>query len=95
MEIGRFEIWLTGLKSAWEKRDPQAAMRLFGDDIEYWESPFEGPIYDRLTIQKLWHGVPKSHKNIKVQTTILVVQGSLRIAQWKAAFTRVESGKKA
>ena len=32
--------WLDELKRAWEQHDIDAAVALFSDDVEYWESPF-------------------------------------------------------
>jgi hypothetical protein len=95
MEQKRFESWLKKLRSAWENRSPEAAADLFAGDVKFWETPFDSPIRDKAAIKRVWLEVPRFHKNIKVQTKILVVQGPLCIVQWKAAFTRVGSGKKA
>lgn len=59
--------WLDELKRAWEQHDIDAAVALFSDDVEYWESPFERVIPEKL--HDLWqdvHGCVSTHVDCEV-----------------------------
>lgn len=94
MTSPEFASWLERYGQAWIKRDPEAAVQLFGADARYYETPFDAPFVGRTDIWKYWQHVPESQESISFQATPLAIVNGTCIAHWQAKFTRVPGGRR-
>jgi hypothetical protein len=88
MHESDIEKWLKDLKSAWEGCDVDAALRLFADKVEYWESPWHLVAPEELN--DLWQSI-RIDRQTKVSTKVVFSSGSNHAIVWKATW-RDESG---
>ena len=88
------DAWLRRYGAAWTERDPDEAAALFAPGAEYWETPFDPPFVGREAIREYWSNVPRSQVDITFESTTLAVVGAAAIAHWRAAFTRVATGRR-
>lgn len=95
MKRETFQLWLNKLKDAWVSLDPDAAADLCTEDVMYYEDPLQPPHSGRDAVRKIWADVPTSQKDVKITTTILMMQDNQAIARWHATFMRVPSNAKA
>jgi len=91
MEGEQFNRWLQAYGRAWEKKDPQAAGRLFTTEATYQENPFDSPLEGRQAIVAYWTDVPKSQEQIQFNFEIFAVTEDTGIAHWWAEFDRSET----
>lgn len=89
----QFTDWLSKLKNAWEKRDPNAAPELCADKFIWHETPFEKPITTKKKLLEEWQSVLR-HKDISMTYEVISLEKDFGIAHWTASFTRIPSGKK-
>jgi len=86
-----FVKWLTAYGQAWERRDPEAAARLFTEDAQYYETPFDEPFVGQSAIRDYWADVPRLQTDITFRYELLSVNGDVGIARWQASFRRIKS----
>ena len=95
MTTKQFDKWLHDLKLAWETTDPQAAVNLCAEKVEWHEVPFGQPYTTRQEVLDEWQDLSTQQKDIQVTYEIITVSDSFGIAHWNAKFTRLPSGEKA
>ncbi len=62
-----FREILRTYKEAWEKRNPDLAVKLFAKDAQYLEDPFdEKPARGLKEIRRYWQEVATKHLNVRV-----------------------------
>lgn len=75
--------WLGELKRAWEQHDIDAAVALFSDDVEYWETPFSrvapGDLHD------LWQDI-RGCIDTNVTCEVYAQQGDKYAVVWSATW---------
>lgn len=84
--------WVEGYGRAWEGRAPRAAMVLFADGAEYYETPFAPPYRGREGVRDYWRDATRSQRDIAFRHEVLAVRGSTGIVRWAADFRRVPAG---
>jgi len=62
------EKWLDKFKNGWTGKNIPAIMKLFSDDIEYWETPYK-KLVSVKDIKSEWVGI-KNQEDIKVNMTV-------------------------
>lgn len=88
-----FEKWLDAYGAAWQAGDAQAAIELFADDAEYYETPFDDPMIGKDAISQYWtEGAGKSQKDVHFSYEPLAVVENVGLARWRASFVRIPSG---
>ena len=93
MTSSDFEDWLDKYGQAWERGDAEGAIRLFTDNANYYETPFDNPMIGHEVIRKYWsEGAGQSQKDVQFSYQILAVGEDFGIARWQAKFVRVPSG---
>ena len=93
ISMNEFEKWLEAYGDAWQSGDAQAAIELFSDDAEYYETPFDDPMVGRDAIQRYWSAGPeKSQQEVHFSHQAVAVVESKGLAQWQASFVRIPSG---
>lgn len=92
MDAQRFGMWLERYGSAWQNRDPEAAVSLFSADASYQETPYDIPMQGSKEIREYWEDVPRFQENITFQWEVYCVSGERGIAHWQAEFTRRSTG---
>lgn len=93
MTSSDFEEWLDKYGQAWECGDAEGAIRLFTDDANYYETPFDNPMIGHEDIRKYWsEGAGHSQKDVQFSSQVLAVGEDFGIARWQAKFVRVPSG---
>jgi uncharacterized protein (TIGR02246 family) len=75
-------------KHAWEKRDPDAMLELFGDDAEYRVDPFMQPLTGAVAIREYWNAIAAEQVHVDFDVQRVWVSGRTVLASWHAAFTR-------
>ncbi len=91
----QLDNWLKNLKDAWETKNPQAAIDLCSENVQWYETPFGEPLRTKKEIFDEWQTVPTDQKNIVVSYEIIIIADTFGIAHWSATFTRIPSGEKA
>ena len=81
-------------KRAWEKRDPDAMLELFGDDAEYRIDPFMEPLTGANAIREHWNALVAEQVHIDFDVERVWVTGRTVLANWHAAFTRDATGER-
>jgi ketosteroid isomerase-like protein len=79
---------LAAYKSAWERRDPDAAVALFREDAEYRPDPFEPALVGANAIRAQWNESAAEQANVEFDAEHVWVTGNTVLASWHAAFTR-------
>ena len=92
MKRDEFEAWLARYGEAWEARDPEAAVALFGPDATYQETPFDPPMVGADAIRAYWAGVPETQRDIRFDAEVLAIADKTGFARWRCSFTRIEGG---
>jgi hypothetical protein len=83
------ERWLAAYGAAWEKRDPDAAARLFTAEATYQETPYDEPMRGRDAIHKYWSGVTADQADITFTFDVLGMAGMRGFAQWSSRFRSI------
>ncbi len=60
--------WLGDFKAAWVSHDIDAAVSLFADDVEYWETPYRR-IADKGMIRREWQAI-LTQQDIKLSLSV-------------------------
>ncbi len=88
-----FERWLDAYGVAWKTGDSQAAIDLFADKAQYYETPFDDPFVGRDAIRQYWsEGAGESQKDVQFVYGDVVVLKNKGFAKWQASFIRIPSG---
>ena len=87
--------WLRRYGDAWVGGDPDAVVRLFTADATYRETPFDEPMRGADAIRAYWReGAADGQTDVSFSSTVWGVRKADAFAHWKAAFTRVASGRR-
>jgi ketosteroid isomerase-like protein len=92
MDISPFQQWLDAYGSAWQTRNPQAAVALYTDDGTYQVTPFLEPLRGSQAILDYWTEITRTVENISFAYEILTVTEQFGIAHWQASFVRTPRG---
>ena len=93
LSSNKFEEWLDNYGAAWQEGDARAAIELFSDGAEYYETPFDEPMVGKDAIHKYWsEGAGESQTDIRFAYEVIAVLENGGLAQWHASFVRVPSG---
>ncbi|GGB50146.1 hypothetical protein GCM10011316_22810 [Roseibium aquae] len=85
--------WLRAYGQAWIDGDPTAVAALFGSAAAYHETPFDPPLKGTAAIRSYWQaGAAEAQADVTFESEIWSLSGSVVIAGWRAAFTRIPSG---
>lgn len=74
-------------KQAWEGRDPDAMLELYGDDAEYRIDPFQEPMIGLNAIREHWNGVVAAQDHIEFDAERVWVSGRTVLGSWHVALT--------
>ncbi len=85
----QIEPWLEKFREAWANHDVDAAMALFAEDVEYWETPFK-KLSSLAEVRSEWEGVVNQH-DIKVDTRVFSEQDGRYAVAWQLSY-RNEQG---
>ena len=88
----RFDSWLEAYGRAWENRDPEAAAELFSENATYRETPFDEPARGREAIFEYWARATAGQDGVRFGHEVLMVDGDMGVARWRASFERVRAG---
>jgi nuclear transport factor 2 (NTF2) superfamily protein len=92
MTSERFEKWLARYKSAWETRDPDAAVLLFTSDATYRVTPFREPELHAKGIRDYWTRVTADQRNVRFQSDMLAISGDRGVCHWNCQFDLESDG---
>ncbi len=74
-------------KQAWEGRDPDAMLELYGQDAEYRIDPFMEPMVGLNAIREHWNGVVATQDHIEFDAERVWASGRTVLGSWHAALT--------
>lgn len=77
------EQWLAELKRAWEQHDIPAAVALFSNDVEYWESPHH--LVPANEVNALWQDI-RTCLDTKVACKVYASSGNKHAVIWQASW---------
>ena len=91
VEISRanLDTWLKAYKQAWEKKDPDAAAALFSAGARYYETPYADPFDGPAGISEYWARVTADQRDIRVEYSVIAVDGNIGVASWSARFRTI------
>lgn len=92
MDEHGFDRWLKGYGDAWERQDPDAAVRLFAGEAKYYETPFDAPMVGLDAVREYWSEGAAAQRDIHFAYDLLALVDNTGIARWTSSFTRVPSG---
>lgn len=84
----QFSEWLRGYQSAWERRDPEAAARLFAPDARYYWTPLVPPHEGPAAIAAAWQAAVAGQRDVRFTFEVFAVSGATGMAVWRADFRR-------
>jgi hypothetical protein len=91
--MNEFEKWLDAYGAAWQSGDAKAAIKLFSDEAEYYETPFDVPMVGCEAIYRYWDaGAGESQKDVLFSYQALAIVENKGLALWQASFVRIPSG---
>ena len=91
--MDEFKEWLDAYGAAGQNGDAQAAIDLFSDNVEYYETPFDDPMVGRDAIQRYWNeGAGQSQQEVRFLHEAIAVVANMGLAKWQATFVRIPSG---
>ncbi len=94
MTVKQFQKWLSGLKIAWEEKNPSLLKNILAKNVKYYEVPGEKPYTSIDSVIKLWQEVPATQNDIKFDYKIIDVNKNIGIAHWTASFVRINKNKR-
>lgn len=83
------EAWLAEYKRAWERKDGDAAGRLFTADGRYFETPFSAPFEGPAGVRAYWERVTADQQDIEFRYEPIAVDGNMGVASWTAKFVTI------
>ena len=84
--------WLGAYEQAWERKDADAAARLFAPGARYFETPYSEPFEGPAGVREYWSRVTADQKDIDFGYTSIAVTGHTGVASWSATFTTISGG---
>jgi hypothetical protein len=87
--------WLAAYGRAWVERDPDAAVRLFTEDVVYRETPFDEPARRAEGVRRYWAENTGIQRDVTFHHEILVLEGRRGIARWQAGYVKPGTGVRA
>ena len=84
MTESELETWLHRYGGAWEARDPDAAVKLFTEDAEYFETPFAEPARGTDGVRTYWANATGKQNEVQFRFEILACSGNRGVARWSA-----------
>jgi hypothetical protein len=75
-------------KHAWEGRDPDAALELFGDGAELRTDPFSAPLEGLNAIREHWNAIAATQDHVEFDAERVWVSGHTVLGSWHVALTR-------
>jgi len=91
----QLELWLTAYGRAWMNRDPEAAARLFSEDVTYHETPFAEPARGIEGVRSYWAENTTVQRDVRFRHEVLALEGHRGIARWWAEYVRPTTGVRA
>ena len=77
---------LAAYKQGREARDPDAAMAMFSEDIEYRFDPFEPPLRGHLEVRAYWNALVASQTEVEFDAETVWVVGRTVLCDWRAGY---------
>ncbi len=74
-------------KRAWEERDPDAMLELYGKDAEYRIDPFLDPMTGLTAIREHWNGAVAAQDHIEFDAERVWTSGRTVLGSWHVALT--------
>lgn len=87
--------WLRAYGRAWVTRDPEAAARLFSEDVTYHETPFDEPARGIEEVRRYWAENTAVQREVTFDHEVLALEGYRGIAHWRAEYVRPATGIRA
>ena len=84
--------WLRAYGQAWIDRDPEAAVRLFTEDVAYHETPFDEPARGTDGVRRYWAENTGIQRDVTFRFEILAQDDRRGIARWRAGYLRPATG---
>lgn len=81
-------------KLAWERRDPELAMELYGEDAEHRDQPFREPFRGANEIRAMWNDIALNETHVEFDTERIWVNGATVLASYHAAYTDRTTGER-
>lgn len=91
---GEGQDLLAAFKNARERRDPDAMLDLFADEVDYRADPFSEPLIERNAVRALWNEICATQVHVEFDAERIWVSGSTVLASWHAAYTRRTSAER-
>jgi limonene-1,2-epoxide hydrolase len=88
LTLGEAQDFVDRYKRAWEARDPDLAMELYGAAAEVRLDPFEEPARGANEVRAIWNDVAATQDHVEFDAERVWAVGRTILTSWHAAFTR-------
>lgn len=77
-----FSNWFERFGQGWEKLDPDIVLKLFSEDVLYYENGFES-VNGKAKVRELWEVVPSNQKDVVFKFDILFNEADKCAVHWE------------
>jgi limonene-1,2-epoxide hydrolase len=88
LTLGEAQDFVDRYKRAWEARDPDLAMELYGAAAEVRLDQFEEPARGANEVRAIWNDVAATQDHVEFDAERVWAVGRTILTSWHAAFTR-------
>ena len=93
MDLTDLKQWLDEYGRVWEQGDAEASVRLYAEDVKYYETPFTEPDVGQEAVRRYCLEAAGAQRDVRFSHEALAMTGDTGIARWHASFVRVPSGR--
>lgn len=86
------DTWLKAFKHAWQNQDIDAVLKLFTDDVEYWENPFK-KLASKEDLRNEWDAI-RDQSNIALTTAVFSEVSGRFAVTWDLSYENERYEKK-
>ena len=94
MDLADLNRWLGEYGRVWEQGDAEASVRLYTEDVKYYETPFTEPEAGHEAVRRYCLEAAGAQRDVHFSHEALAMTGDTGIARWQASFVRVPTGVK-
>ena len=63
--LNEYDNWTKKFMDSWKELDWERTLKLFSEDVEYYENPIDGPCKSFAEVKQLWSVVAYNQKDIE------------------------------
>lgn len=81
--------WLDEFKAGWMAKDIERVMKLFADEVEYWETPFQR-LANKDEVRREWRAI-EAQDDIKLDMSVYSSDANKHAVVWVLSYSNAKS----